>query len=500
MAELQVGADRQYRTLAAANAAARTGDTVVVAPGVYRERLQLTTPGVTWRSETPGAAVIDGGWSGRDYDDEFSIQVGIGAANVTLDGFTIRNCEGRAFVAGAGAKGSIISNLRIDNCGTSAFVLHEAEGVTVRGVMATRLGMAWEAGRRPSVAGSVILVRATDCLVENCTVAYGHGEGIDIGRGSRRCTVRGCTIFDNSHLALYFNRCVDCLAEGNLLALTGFAPRNVGDGGWPAGVVFGDEGSENMQTNPHSAGNVFRGNVVVNCGTLLHVRNNAHNYDTQLDASTRIERNTFVAGPLTTVALQINANQAGRPHGPARVSGNVVDMTGAAAGADTVRGGDGLAWAANAWTRLPPAQARGAGDVVGPLGLARPDAALANDFPNAGLTLALDNYRPTPGSRLLDEEGAAFGALEPLPAEPARDDEEPPAPDWDALRAMVAEATTRLAAAGANVAEARRVAATTAAAWALAVEQLDAAQGQQAAAADSLASLLAALNEEAATA
>ena len=447
MAELQVGADRQYRTLAAANAAARTGDTVVVAPGVYREKLQLTTPGVTWRSETPGAAIIDGGWSGQDYDDEFSILVGIGAA-VTFTGFTLRNSEGRGFYVGKAGSGALIADCRIDNCGTSAFVLGDCENVSVHGVVATRLGMAWEAGRRPSVAGSVILVRATNCTVESCIVAYGHGEGIDIGRGSRRCTVRGCVIFDNSHLGLYLNRCVDCVAEHNLVFLTGFAARNVGNEGWPAGIVFGDEGSENMQTNPHSAGNVFRGNVVVNCGTLLHVRNNAHNYDTQLDAATRIERNTFVAGPLTTVALQINANQAGRPHGPARVSGNVMDMTGAAAGADTVRGGDGLAWAANAWTRQPPAQARGAGDVVGPLGLARPDAALTNEFPDPGHSLRLDNYRPAPGSPLLDATGAAaFGALDPLPAEPPPPDEPPiPAPvDWAALIERAAAIGVQLA-------------------------------------------------------
>ena len=438
-------------TLAAAARRAQPGDVVEVAAGVYRERLECKTERVTWQGAGPGQSIIDGGWDGRDLSELFAPAVAIGGAGVIVRGFSIRNAP-RGVTIGE-AQGAALEDCAIDNTITSGLVLTGSIGVTVRRVAVTRAGMGWEAGRRPSVAGSVILTKAKRCLLERCIVAYGHGEGINIGKGSGGddgdgCTVRNCIVFDNSHLCLYFNRCVNCLAEGNLLFLTGFQARNVGGEGWPAGVVFGDEGSENMQTNPHSRGNRFIGNVVVNCGTLLQVRNNAQNYDTQLDAATRIERNTFVAGPLTTVALQINANQAGRPHGPARVSGNVMDMTGAAAGADTVRGGDGLAWAANAWTRQPPAQARGAGDVVGPLGLARPDAALTNEFPDPGHSLRLDNYRPAPGSPLLDATGAAaFGALDPLPAEPPPPDEPPiPAPvDWAALIERAAAIGVQLA-------------------------------------------------------
>ena len=425
-------------TLPTLNAAARVaaaGDTVVVAPGVYREALKLETPGVTWRSEQPGQAIIDGGWAGDSYDHEFSIQVGIGAANIQFGGFAIRNCEGRAFVAGSKAKGSVIENLRIDNCGTSAFVLTDAVNVAVRGVIATRLGMAWEAGRRPSVAGSVILVRATDCLIEDCTVAYGHGEGIDIGRGSRGCTVRGCTIFDNSHLGLYFNRCIECIAEGNLIFLTGEARRNAGDrDNWPAGIVFGDEGSENMQTNPHSAGNIVRGNVVVNCGTLLHVRNNAHNYDTLLDAATRITENTFIGGPLTRVGLALDPNEAGRGQHRAVIANNVIEMSNAP-GATATRGVSGPRWERNAWSGLPPIGVGTAADVTGALGLTDPGAALTNEFPQPGHSADLDAYRPRVGSPLILADGV-LGALQPLAGEPPV--EPPPDPDedgvdWDAL-------------------------------------------------------------------
>lgn len=483
MATLHVGPGG-LASLGAASAKAQPGDIVEVAAGVYRERLQLTTPGVTWRSSERHAAIIDGGWGGNDYDDEFSIQVGIGAADIRFDGFAIRNCEGRAFVAGSKARGSVIENLLVDNCGTSAFVLQDAVGVTVRGVVATRLGMAWEAGRRPSVAGSVIMVRAANCVIEDCVVAYGHGEGINIGRGSRGCVVRGCVVFDNSHLCLYFNRCVGCTAEGNILFLTGETRRNAGNqDAWPAGVVFGDEGSENMQTNPHSAGNTFHGNLVVNAGTLLHVRNNRNNYDTLLDAETRITENSFIGGPLTRVGLALDPNEAGRGQHRALISGNVIDMSNAA-GDTLARGVAGPRWVANAWSSTAPIGAGTAADVVGDLGLVDPGAALANEFPQPGHNLTLANYRPHADSPLVGAgpDGASLGALEPLPIEPPVDPPPPPPPPvWDAL-------IERAAAVGVQLA-------TQADALAAAGEAVGVASLAHDAAADELAALLTLLDE-----
>lgn len=436
-----------FGMMAAANAAAQGGDEVVVGGGVYRERLALKTPRVTWRSEERWGAVIDGGWDGTlpDGDDDgvFANLVGLGAEGVQVIGFTIRNCMRGAYLAG---RATLLQDCRIDNCATAAVVIGDAASATVDGCVCTRMGMAWEAGRRPSVSGSVILVRATGCTVRRCVVAYGYGEGIDIGRGSRDCLVSECVVVDNAHLALYFNRCVNCVAEGNVLFLTGDARRNVGDGGWPAGVVFGDEGSENMRTNPHSEGNTFRGNLVVNAGTLLQVRNNKGNYDTRLDERTVIEQNTFVAGACTETGWQVNANPHGRPHGPAWVAGNVIDMSGAKAGADIVRGGEGLRWEGNAWSRQPPAQARSESDLIGELGLVNAGAALANEFPSPAHSLALDNYRPRAESPLV-RAGAVIGALEPLPVEPPEEPpEEPepplPPPDWDALDALDALVAT----------------------------------------------------------
>lgn len=49
-----------FRTIDAAARAAKSGDTVLVRPGLYREAVTLRVSGTTFQSETPGAAVVDG--------------------------------------------------------------------------------------------------------------------------------------------------------------------------------------------------------------------------------------------------------------------------------------------------------------------------------------------------------------------------------------------------------------------------------------------------------
>jgi len=433
-------------TLGAANAVAQPGDEVIVAEGIYREQLSIKTPRVVWRSESPGGAIIDGGWNGKTPGNNGN-WVGVGGDGVRFEGFTIRNVPGRAIYIGG--DNCLIENLRIDMTGTAGLIVGGATKTTVRGVVLTRASMEWEGGQKQSAAGSLMVIESTECVVEDCTVAYGYGEGINIGRGSRECVVRGCTIFDNAHLGLYFNRCVDSLGENNLIFLTGYEPRNVGAERWPAGIVFGDEGSEKMRNHPHGSGNVARGNVVVNCGVLVDVRNNAKNYNTQLDGQTVIQNNTLIAGPCTRFGFNIPANQHGRAHGEALIADNVIDMSQAADGAMAVNGGRGPRWTHNAWSVAPGDVARSASDVVGALGLVNPGAALSNEFPDPSHNLLLSSYRPRVGSPLIGAgiDGATMGALEP--DGPTTEPPPPPPPvDWDALLEKAASAGARLAAIG----------------------------------------------------
>ena len=427
--------------LSAAAREARPGDVVVLAAGVYKgERLVLTTPGVTWRAVEGADVWLDGGWGvGAGPGDGQGGPPMIGVrAQITLEGIGVRNSSGDGIAVGDGADGAVIRGCRTDHNYSGGIIINGSKpikGVRVESCTITRSGMSWEAGWRRNVSGSVNLIRAEACVIEDCTVAYGHGEGVNIGKGSVRCIVRGNVIFDNSHLCLYFNRSVDCVAEGNVLFLTGFRERLVGGDTWPAGLVFGDEVSARANTFPHSRGNKARGNVVVNCGTLLSVRNNskADGYDTCLDADTLIEGNTFIGGPCTRAGLDIKENLQGRPHEAAVIRENVIDLRHGAAGADIATSSSrAIYWRRNAWSATPPKACQGEGDING-FRLMAADAVLRNNFPQPEHNVNLDNYRPPALSPLIGAgaNGRTIGALGATSAPPPPPPPDPPAaPPW----------------------------------------------------------------------
>ena len=426
-------------TLSAAARLARAGDTVNVGAGVYRERLVLSTDGVTWKGE-PGA-ILDGNWQVGDGPGDGQggpPMVSISGAGVVVEGLTIRNSPGDGIAVGDGGDNSAIINCRVDHSYSGGIIVNGSKplgGVRIVDCVITRSGMSWAAGYRRNVSGSLNLIRADSAFVVNTVVAYGYGEGINIGKGSRGCAVVGCTIFDNAHLCLYFNRCTECRAENNTLFLTGFRERLVGGDTWPAGLVFGDEVSARANTFPHSRGNKARGNVVVNCGTLLSVRNNskADGYDTCLDADTLIEGNTFIGGPCTRAGIDIKENLQGRPHEAAVIRENVIDLRHGAAGADIATSSSrAIYWRRNAWSATPPKACQGEGDING-FRLMAADAALRNNFPQPEHNVNLDNYRPPALSPLIGAgaNGRTIGALGATSAPPPPDNPPPPLPDED---------------------------------------------------------------------
>lgn len=457
MAELRVGEGQQYRTLEAAAAAARPGDEVIVTAGVYRERLVANTPNVTWRSETPGAAVLAGGWDGQTVGaGRHSGQVQLSAAGARAVGFTIRNCPGRGIVLSADNT-QAIGNI-IDNCCDGGIIANDCADILIKDNVLTRLGMSWVAGERRVVSGSMNLVKVRNGRATGNRVSGGHGEGINCGRGSYNCRVDGNIVSDCSHLAYYFNRCVDCIIERNVAVLTRDPAFDAGESGnWPAAYVFGDEAAHS-DSYPWQRGNHLLNNLAVGYGTLVDVRNNAETqgragYNTQL-AGSRIEGNTLIAGPGTRAGMMLRENQRGRPHRDTVVRHNVIYFNGAEAGAAIGRlTGGGVTFERNAWTQQPPANMRGAGDLVGPVGLVNPGAEVAGSGATGLTVFDVDNYRPRGDSPLVGAgpDGLTWGALEPVTTEPPPDPDPDPepepeeGPDWAALLELTASIGEQLA-------------------------------------------------------
>ncbi|MBN1489896.1 MAG: SUMF1/EgtB/PvdO family nonheme iron enzyme [Phycisphaerae bacterium] len=90
-ATLEVGkSGAPYTSIQTAINASLDGDTIVVGPGLYTETLQLPNWTLTIRSSTgPIATTLDGSGSGTAI-------MGGGGGNITVSGFTVTGCVGRA--------------------------------------------------------------------------------------------------------------------------------------------------------------------------------------------------------------------------------------------------------------------------------------------------------------------------------------------------------------------------------------------------------------------
>jgi len=440
MTEYTVGSGGDFVTLAAAAKAVKAGDVVHIRAGVYRELLTLDTPRVAWVGE-PGA-VIDGGWDGKTKTESWANQVTFKAPGVTVRGLTIRNCPGRGVAILA--DDPTLEKCIVENTYRGAILVGDStgapiSGVTIRGNVFRRMSLAWDVGDRGkngrSVNGSfnVQNVRshnakgeARPSVIEDNVLHDGNGEAYNIGRGSEDVLVIGNEAYSTSHVGYYTNHAARTIFERNIFYHIP-NPKYGGAKGdkYSAAFVIGDEAGIGEKGFPPSHGTVIRGNVVVNAGKFLQVRNNKHNYDTKF-LGTVVEDNTFIAGPQTTQGIMIQANVHGRPHKDSVVRNNVIDMTHAANGAVIAAHpqGSGVEFVGNAWSRQPPAALRSPSDVVGTLGIVRPDAPRDKG-------LDLENYRPLPDSPLVRGDGFVIGALAPKGGTPPEEPEPPEEPPTD---------------------------------------------------------------------
>ncbi len=411
--------NRPWKTLDKAVEQLSPGDEVRVRTAVYYEALRVKTNNTTWRADTGHKPVIDG----RYHDGLFNSQgqlphpdgtqnflpqasagaiVVMNAGGTTLDGFTIQNVAGSA--VSVSASNCTVRNCRIDFIYNTAVKSNTSSGfienVVFENNICTRISVRYydplRGGGVEGVSGVMKMGRTRDGVIRNNVCAYGHGEGMNIGKDSYRILVEGNVVHTCSHVHLYINRSQDVTMRNNLVYHL-YTPDLIGeDGRAPAGIAFGDEDAFNGQWI-HSSGGQIYNNIVVGLGTLLAVRNNKDGYDTQLNGC-YIGYNTFIGREKTRVAIGLVGNMAGRPHRNTIFENNLIY------GAPLVNNasGDlsGILFRNNLWSAQPEAALRGDGDRIGDPNLVNVAAALRDNFPSPESNLDLNNYRLTERSAL----------------------------------------------------------------------------------------------------
>ena len=411
--------NRPWKTLDKAVEQLSAGDEVRVRTAVYHETLRIKTNNTTWRADTGQKPVIDGRYHDGLFDNQGNLPhpdgtgnflpqsstgsiVAISAAGCTLDGFTVQNVAGGAVAVSA--SNCTVRNCRVDFTYDSAIKSNTASGfienVVFENNICTRISVRYydplRAGNVEGVSGVMKMGRTRDSIIRNNVCAYGHGEGMNIGKDSYRILVEGNVVHTCSHVHLYINRSKDVTMRNNLVYHL-YTPDLIGeDGRAPAGIAIGDEDAFQGQWI-HSSGGQIYNNIVVGLGTLLSVRNNKDGYDTQLDGC-YIGYNTFVGREKTRVALGLVGNMAGRPHRNTIIENNLIYC----APLVNIANGDlsGIAFRNNLWSAQPEAALRGEGDRIGDPNLVNVAAALRDSFPSPDSDIDLNNYRLTERSAL----------------------------------------------------------------------------------------------------
>jgi hypothetical protein len=479
MSKLVVG--EAYETIGAALAAAMPGDVVEVRAGTYHEIVVLDKSGVLLVGD-PGATIDGryspllfgdsaytdlngrpvgkgalpaltqanakrGGWvfPGKTINEKgYGAAVRLAAADVAIQGFTIRNIPGRAIIVDKAATGARAVGNRVDfTYGGAIGVATGASRVSIKRNTVTRSSVKYydptRLGAGPGRVQTTIICGGVDTEIIDNIAALNEGEGISADKDSERALIQGNVLFAHRHWGLGVNGADSPTILGNIV----FAPEDLYDAfdkEHPADLfVIGNEQGDEDPRKAVTRGAVVRDNLFVGGKRSFLVGGGGRPVQF-VDCEFR---NNTIVGLVTPGKERPTFTWSvmdGMPHQNTVVTDNIIIWQEGAPGISYQAGGD-VEWARNLSGAALPGGMRGEGDVVAK------DAALVNPFaairaleafdvtspelPNVGTTFNYDNYRPIANGAAVRPDGSVFGALEPLGAGEPEPPVDPPPPPPD---------------------------------------------------------------------
>jgi PKD repeat protein len=457
-----------WKTLGKARVSAAAGDTVRVRAGTYREQLDITKANMTWMADNPAAKpVVDGGYhiglmsggntitknSTMPRTDSGSYLPGgtnskkgmiqLQAAGVTVDGFVVQNSTGSGISINA-------SNTTVRNCVTyftysSGIISNPGSNVSGLTVSDNIVRFAsvkiFDPERHTNYAGNCNLQcvdgsmkfgrNVGNTLISGNDVAWGFGEGINIGKfnpatAASPIIVEDNVIHDINHTYLYVNASRYVHLRRNLLYCAD-VELNKWDNDAPVGIRLADEKETYLR-------DIFvYNNVVVNLGYSMEW-GGRHTEST----GSYVGHNTFVGGPeaaaknkpaVMVVKSEPTASYAGGVNQQGIFENNVIDYsmtTPAVLGGNNTPGAGGVTFRNNNWSKSPAGMGNGSGDRVGNPQLVKTNRVLATTgYPTKANTtwaslsaadnLTVGDYQLTSSSpgRGASSNGSTVGGVAP---------------------------------------------------------------------------------------
>lgn len=424
--------DKPWKTLSKALSTVQPGDEVRIRTAVYHETLPITTRNTTWRADNGHKPVIDGKYHDGLFNNGKLPQPGpqhlpvgnnanmvrMRADGIVIDGLIVRNCAGSGI--GVSSSDSVIRNCQIDFTYDMSIKVNPGSAlidrVIIENNVCTRASVRYfdplrgGTGSAQGVSGVIKMGHTRDGVIRNNIVAYGMGEGINIGKGSYRTLVEGNVVHTCNHVHIYNNRSIDTIIRNNLVFHL-YTQVYLGASGMPpTGIRIGDESAKG--NFPYTEGGHIYNNLVIGMGQLFGIGNNAHNFNTQLKKC-YIGYNTFIGGKMTRVGIHMADNLHGRPHSSSVFENNIimnVERISQAQGSL-----NGVTFRNNLWDRQPEAAMRGAGDRIGNPNLVNPTAELIDTSPDPITKIDPRNYQLTSRSTLaigMASDGSAINGFQ----------------------------------------------------------------------------------------
>ena len=421
--------DQPLRTIQRGVDLASAGNTVYVREGIYNEQVIISNSGTSSAPLTVAAypgetAVIDGYYqlplNNGDWANcnttvsppkcfNYKHLVRLEGDHIILDGFEIRHSLGRGVVVyreDDNATGSIIRNNNIHNNRHAGILMHEAVNILVENNevsynanFATHDRSAGDLNWTASIAA----YRSDQLVYRGNVVHHNYGEGLITANydGSTNIIVEDNVFYDNFALQLYVHRSHNVTAQRNLIYCTDdpafFRGRDITYGL----IVFNEVPPEGFKDGLRTTNINILNNIVTGC---------QHNFGVWGTESTDRDypiRNMLVAHNTFINARSVNSPDRAKNilwtnslHENVRFENNIIYQEGGEL-IDISRNYPGLTFENNLWSDSPNPLASGAGDLIGNVNLANPNAPIVSNEVNP------DWYR-------IQSSSSAIGAAKPL--------------------------------------------------------------------------------------
>ncbi len=257
---------------------ARSGAVICVRGGTYREQIKIkpVNAGITLMAYPGERPILDGQGALPPVTAKNTTPplLLVGAENVTVDGFEVRNSAARGVTI---SKSNVtVRNLVVRDSRSIGLVATGSSAQNIRNVLVEDSivynNLLMNAGG--TAGGSALtFIQVEDSTARGNRVYHNYGEGLVAGRRSRNILFEGNTTYDNRGANLYLVNTTNPVVRGNFIFCTNDPISWRGNGGLyrpGPGLQIRDENFKAPQPPP-SSGHVIVNNIVVGCGSNFGV-------------------------------------------------------------------------------------------------------------------------------------------------------------------------------------------------------------------------------------